>query len=246
MAKRTLLFVVTLIGMSVAQERPAHAALFLQLSDGVSTTALIGPTAEPGPVTFSGAVGRYTVTLTAGTGNSPGLPAFGRLEITNLSVSLNTDNSVATRDLTINLAATDYTDPSGSPLVLDSSGSVTFTNVTPGVASWSFQSFADGTNSGTFQAGVGTPGVSITAPAPTTGSLAANDTSVEFTRGPMYSLSSVTTIRLVTLGSSVLTTGASVTTAVPEPGTLVMAFASLPLLSGLYLRRRVLRVNQSR
>jgi len=223
-----------MIGLTLGLQHSAKATIRLQLTDTSGGNSGVVTSATP-TVTFTGNVGQYSVTLTAGTTNTPGT-TVGRLEITNLSVSRNS-LALAGDTLIISLQSSDYSNPPGSPLSLSSSGSASWT-LSSTSDTVSFVSYGDASNSSSFGVGTPTGSFTITSTGGTTGSLAGNGTPTTFTRSGNYALSNITTIHLNELNSTVNTTGVTVAAAVPEPASLALAFAGVPVLGLLWTRRR--------
>jgi len=173
----------------------AQADIALQLSDGVFTTSIPNVSGNPALITFSGMVGQYSVTLTAGASK-----ATGELDITNLQV---TRNSIATpaANLTINLSANNYVLPPGSPLGLSSSPSATFTTSTAG-DSVTFKSWGNSANTLAFATGTATGLSTITSPGGTTPSLGGPATTATFATAGAYALNSQMVIHLATTTSN--------------------------------------------
>ena len=71
------------------------------------------------PGTFIGSSAHFSITIVSGSSNNPGTPAFADLQMTNDSTVQVTASGMHT--LTIELTATGFTSPSGTPLSLSSS-----------------------------------------------------------------------------------------------------------------------------
>jgi hypothetical protein len=228
--RQALLCLVGMIGLSLGHQRSAEATIDLLLTDTSGGSSLL-QSSGTNLVSFSGVVGQYTVTIT-----SASSVATGELHVTNLTVSR---NSIALPGdiLTIQLGANGYTMPAGSPLSLTNTTSATFTQSTSGDMV-TYKTFGDSTNSLTFGAGVPTPTSSVTSPGGTTGSTAGPTTLTTFTNPGTYSLNAVMTIFLQSTTAHVDSTGAGVTSAVPEPASTALALTGLPVLGLLWARRR--------
>jgi len=218
----------------------AGPVMNLQLFDSFGNTGVITGTQQL--VQFTGTVGNYNVSLSAGASNNPGgFPS--QIHITNLQVTLNGKNPDPnfTDVLHIRLAEKDFSIPVGTPLTLGSSGSGTWTGNAKGGDVWTFKSWADGTDSGNFNTGTATAGVKNTNAGEGSSPLSfnANDTLVNFNNpSNLYSLSNETTIQLTSSLTSADTTGASTVTATPEPCTTVLFLTALPAFGAGYLARR--------
>jgi hypothetical protein len=241
MRKRNLFSLVAIIVAVLGLQGSASATIYLDLSDNSGgNSGLISNNGTS--IVFSGAVRNFDIALTAGVSNVPGTASSGTLQITNLSVSLNPGVAAGNNVLTIDLAATNYSLPTGATLSLGSSASATFTNGTAG-DQVSFQSFYDATNSGNFGAGVGTSGLTLVYPGGSPTSVARNDASVAVANAGNYALSNITAITITAAASqatSISTTG-STTLGAPAPSSLVVAsIGALGLIGYGWRRRRAL------
>jgi hypothetical protein len=243
MTRRMPLFLPAVLAFALALSSGAKADVDLTLSDNSGGTGS-GTVLSPTESIFSGTVGNFLVTLTAVTSNAPGA-ATATLEITNLSVSLIPGATlVAGGDtLTINAVGTDYSLPSGTPLTLQSTGSVTFTNSNVG-DSMAFNSWLDPNNGSS--PGVGTPAgsSSVTSTGGTVSASLPTTTASVGRPNTDFSMSNTTTITIVAVNdSSIETTGTTTAlgpnvSSVPEPSSLAIAGVGALGLIGFGLRRR--------
>jgi len=248
--KRTLLTVLGSTALLVAVSPTAQANAFLSLTNGVtkscdnSTAAgvtacgIAGFTTVLGSnlISFTGAVGGYSVIDIELNSNSPGTPAIAFALDTKTQIA---NVSAGATALIVAFAENNFALPAGSPLTLAVSQSGTFTNAPAGNGE-TFTGAADAGNSLTPLAGVteGTPAcLSAGGPA---GACASVGIPTNFTRAGAFSLSGQ---EMITLAQNP-TTNASFTAnvnamnIVPEPGSLILlATGFLGLVGG----RRVLR-----
>jgi hypothetical protein len=139
----------------------AQAAFMLRLSSSagglpvvITDNDFLAGDLDPNPdsiITNKTVLG-YSVSITAGIENVPGSPTGATLQITNIAKRAN--DALGAPTLTIQISATNYSDPSGGGLTLESSGAGTFTNSTSGLNTLTFNSYADASNA---IWGMGTP-----------------------------------------------------------------------------------------
>lgn len=223
---------------------PAKAALEMTLSssDGASPVTVIDNGAGDsnpavGQLSFNGSIGNFTMVITAGTSNSPGANGVAILQTHTISVR---DTSASKDTLTVGFSDTNFSNPSGSGLILNSSFAGTFLSSTAG-ENVSFQSYADPTNTifgktGT-TSGLHTATLANGSQAPVSFSTA--DRNAAFSSNGAYSLTDVTTISLSANGQANVAGTTSVikgSGAVPEPASLgILGLGIAALLSA---RRR--------
>jgi len=238
--RRTIFFLMAMMGSVLGLQGSASADLFLQLSDnsGGNTGIL---TTTGALLTFSGTVGNFSVTLTAIT--SDNVSTGSSLNITNLSVSLKSGAGLVSGGdkLAIDAAGTNYSLPVGPTLTLASSGTATFTNSNSG-DSLTYQSYLSTSNSSTAGAGTASGSSTLTSTGgvpPLSLSTPTNSATVTGRTGN-YALSSITQIDIVSLAhpSLVDTTGSAIATAVPEPSTMAIAGLGALGMIGYGIRRR--------
>lgn len=234
---------------------PAEATLQLRLVASSGTTSFTRDfvdSSNSGSISFnrtidSGANGTHTsgsVTFSvqglSTTSNSPGTDGIGGLPGGNLFTSFTNVSSTGAGTLMIEVTDNDYTSPVSasynnlvSSIAPNSSGS-TASNV-----SFSYQSYADGANGNPFATPVTAPaGVSTNLQGPYIGAVPSNVTSRAF---PPYGSNGFALLGIITLnftaaGSVSFNTTTAVTA--PEPATLAMALAGLPVACLMRRRQR--------
>jgi len=223
---RRIALLTILAGLAMlASPLPAHAAFTLTLhqtgfTDVTVTDNGAGDTSNTtsGLITFSGMFGTFTIQADIASSNSASGTQPAVLTINQLSIA-GTSAATASNPLVITVQDTLFTAPPPGPGVMSSQLSLTALTPAGGVT---FQSFLNGTG--------GTLLSLSTAPSGTSASNA-----VTISTQP-YTLANVTTVTLAANGL-IQSTG---TTAVvlPEPGTLAMTLAALPVLGFSFWRRR--------
>jgi len=244
--RRTIFFLMAMMGSVLGLQGSARAELYLQLSDnaglGDSTTSLLSTSGTL--LTFSGTVGNFSVTLSAVT--STNAAGGSTLSINNLAVSLISGATlVAGGDkLTIDAAGTGFTLPVGSTLNLSNSGAATF-NFSNSGDKMTDQGFVDVGNHAPppFGQGVGAAASSVTSPGGTTGSLATPTTTATVPGNlGTYAASQIMTIAIVSTANqateSILSQASATITSVPEPSTMAIASLGALGLIGYGIRRR--------
>lgn len=207
----------------------ARATIELDLASGSSTVTKSDPNSG-GSVSYTGAVGNFSVVMAYGDSNSPGgqsaLAEAGSITLTN--------NSSSAQTITIKVSAQDFTAPVNPALeVTDTvSGSV----AKGSVVSVTAQGYADSSNTlfgqgfASTQLNLGTYGNGT--------SFSANGVAGSFNSGSKYSLTFIETITLAG-NSSVTLTGGNVQAMLPEPTSMMAAFTAMPFLGlGVWMRRR--------
>jgi hypothetical protein len=191
-----------------------------------------------GLVSFSGALGNFSVNVTTGT-SKPLVGGLNKAEIDLNSVNVTSQGSGG--NLTIVLADTGFTSPVG-PATLDSSVGGT---VAPGSGnSFTFQSWANNSNlsplpASTFVAPPGsiTPGLQ----GPFLPTAFSSDISTPITASSNFSLFSEAVINLTGGGETVSFDGFTTVTT-PAPGAIVLALSGLPILGlGWWKGRRLVK-----
>jgi len=226
--------------VSLAAAGTAHAAFTMILANGASTTTVTdngaGDTdAVLGVINFTGVVGTFPFTITAGTSNSPGTAIDGGiLQISSIAVR---NTAAGQQTLTITLEDNGFTQPN-VPSTLASSITGTLLRGAAGVDGISFQSFVDPSNT------LGGTAISTTlqttiASGVVTGVAAPDQQKFPVAISGPYAMTNVTTIKLSAgaqaniSGTSVVFAGGGATT--PEPMTAsILGIASI----GLLARRR--------
>jgi hypothetical protein len=194
----------------------------------------------------------YNFQSLSGSSNNPGVPNPNGQAV--LTVTGEADATGNTSGITLTLTETEggFSAPTGNPANLNSSSSATFTNQPTGITNNSVTSDYNGTTTaGPYTLNSSWPGPPNTMLNPNSQSGSANAAIPGgIPTGPLYSLGNTVNITLSSpLSSSFnpvkdqFTTSALVTaTTVPEPASITMFLASMPLplaLVGLlYLRRR--------
>jgi hypothetical protein len=247
---RRLLALATLATVALlgtTQDADADLVLYLQ-QDGVDEGSGVGAVTEivrvaggPGgavvsPLIFTFGdfeIRVFTATSTEATSMSDLLTSSVRVQ--NKSSEARTLNLIAAQD--------GYSLPVGDPLSLVSGSSGTVTTGTLSLTGI-FQAYADA-NNGLLVDGGSLPPPNTFSNGPQDAIQTGNtfDTGSAtglFSRSGDFSLTAVTTLTLS--GGGVVNYDSTISvTAVPEPTTLAAAFTTLPLLGGLYLRRRMRR-----
>jgi hypothetical protein len=249
-SKSALLATMAVCGLSLwGAVSAAPAALIVTLSNGATTASITDNLAgdsnpNPGQITYVGAVGGFSTTITIATSNSPGAPTGAILQMSSIDVRNDSSNQ---QTLSITVGDTDFILPSGA--FLGSAFAGTFTNAQIG-DSTAFQSFADSSNTQYGQSGptVTTTGaqsfVLATGISPT--SFNTLDAWVPFASPTAYSLTNLTSITLAPGAQSNVSGTTTVTVSgpgsgsdAPEPATLALL---VPGALALLIRRRHVRV----
>jgi len=254
-ATMAVAFAVTLMGLSL----PAHAGLYLLLTDSTGASATITDIGSPNVVVSGGAPATSVITSTGNISYTP-TGGFGGIEIVSLTVSSNYPGSYGPGGSFVQETQLDILNTSGSSdtikLTVVSDG---FTIPAPGTGGTLVSTLTNNSTTGStdkFQSNIGTtsPGVTNAATPPVFTSSA--------TTGPQGPIGGVTTnvsslgviipgvtsyalanTLTVTIGAfdSDLATGLTEVTAVPEPATILTALEGVGLLlvgSAFRFRRR--------
>jgi len=249
--KRTLLTVLGSTALLVAVSPTAKASAFLSLTNGVTkscdNSTAVGVTAclaagfttslGSNFISFSGAVGGYTVVDVTVSSNSPGLGTGAFALDTKTQVQ---NASAGGTALVVAFAENNFTLPAGTTLTLAVSQSGTFGNAPIGNGEI-FTGAADAANSLTPGAGVTESTPACLSPGGAASACATVGTPTNFTRTGAFALSGTQTIGLaqspgVTASFTGLVNASSV---VPEPGSLVLlATGFIGLVGGRRVWRR--------
>jgi hypothetical protein len=215
---------------------PARADILLNLTDtttGGSTGNLGG---AGNSVSYSGAVGDFSVSIAEGSSNSPGGPYKALTQQGTVTI---TNNGASAETLQILVSANGFTSPQ-SPPPLNVSDTVSGSVLTGTLTNGSAQGFADASNT---LGGEGFAGAALSF-GPTTGGT--NNASFSQSgvvdgfspNGSPYSLTFIETFTL-SAGGSITVTGGNVEAVVPEPANMMAALSAVPFLAlGAWLRRR--------
>jgi hypothetical protein len=245
--KKSILVTLATVALTVGLIRPAQAALFMSVSDGVSTvTCLIGgacaagfTVTAPNLINFAGTVGQYTLATSASSTNNPGQIGNATMNITTNSVSRTT---AGTNSLFIWASQDGFTLPAGANATLGNSGSASVSHdQTTQIAgdSFSVQTWVDTTNAPHNNVGnVGVPGTVSNGACSLTASGATQSESSNCTSPPLafvnsipYSITQRDTIFINSIaagtGERVNSTGTSslsstIGTTIPEPASLLL------------------------
>lgn len=241
---------LTLAGILVAavvfgMANPTRADILLNLTDVTSGGSTGNITSTSDFVSFTGAVGYFTVAYAAGKSNSPGGPYNA---IAQQSTVFITNNYSTTATLSILVSSNDFTSPATPPFTLyDVVNGTTASGPSsnPGNISVSgtAQGFASSSNLLGDTSGVAGTALSFQASGPSTnfspapgGTMSGNVTVTSLSTP--YSLTFIETFTLSAGGSLTVTDG-NVQIMAPEPASMVMVFSAMPLLGlGYWLRRR--------
>jgi|SRR5579884_341726 len=221
--------------------------------DGVlqsGITALVSGNA----LLFVGSTSHFSITNGSGLSNNPGTDGGSNLNLSsNEQISTTFGATGGTHTIEIVLSQTGWTAPGGSVLNLTSSagGSIAYQsgtnpNATDSVSA-SYQGFLDNTNSLFGQpAGASTPlqTASASLGAPGTAALVFSPSTVttQVPGGTPFSMTDVLTFTFTLSagsGQDTANVSASTVAALPEPSSMMAAFAAMPFLAiGAWLRRR--------
>ena len=227
----------------------ARADAFLSLNNGATTvscntslafnaancgagfTAIVGGNT----ISFSGAVGGYSVFQVQVVSNTPGSPVLGFATDTKTQVQ---NNSAGATALTVAFAVNNFTNPVGSPLTLSASQTGNFITGSAGMQQ-TFTGWGNAAN--TLGVGVGTAAVTPVCVAavasPPTTDCSTSSGPTQFVRAGPYALNGIEVINM-SQGGVASFTGSIAVTPVPEPSTVVLMAAGL---FGLVGGRRMLR-----
>jgi len=252
--KRTLVTVLGSAALLVAVHPVAKADAFLSLTNGAtkscdnSTAAGVTACTAAGfvtalgsnVITFTGAVGGYTVLDVTFSGNSPGTSggAF------TLDTKTNVVNvSAGATALTVNFAMNNFTLPAGSPLALSASHSGTFVNAPAGNGE-AFMGWANSGNTLVVGSGVAEAVPACLSSGGAASACAAVGVPVNFTRAGAFALNGSEVINLLQTTTATPITGSftaavNAQSVVPEPGSLVLlATGFIGLVGGRRVWRR--------
>jgi len=220
--KRFAILAVLAGAALAAGPSPAHAAFTLTLhetgfADQIVTDNNISSgdvDSRGGVITFSGTFGTFNIQISVGTSNSASGVQPGQLTINNTSITTTSGGA-----LTVTLADTGFTAPGTGNAFLDTQLSTT--------------QLPTGSTVTSHSAVNGTAGGNVTL---NTVSGGLREDIVLVGTNP-FTLSNVTAFNMAGAGTLQFT-GITTVTAVPEPGTMAMAFSALPLLGLGYWRHR--------
>jgi hypothetical protein len=214
---KRLAILVVLAGAALLVSPPsAHAAFTLTLHETGFADQVFTPNAGPGAIVIATTIGHFTFQADIATSNSPGSVSPAVLSLSQTSITTTGGGT-----LTITVNDTGFTAP-GTGLATVTT-QLSTTSLTAG-GSVSILSRVNGTQVG--------PTLTLgTAAAGTMGSGNINIGT------PPFTLTNVTTVTL-TAGGMLQSTGNTTVAPVPEPATLFMAFAAVPIFGLGYWRQR--------
>jgi len=226
---RTALTLAGLIGYGIASPRQADAGITVNLSiDGNSVGSFSGGnSATQNFATLSSGGTTFTDITINATSNPPGSSVQGNLNQVSISSFESTGSGVLKVEV---VQSTPFTNPgsAGSQAILTSNVS----RADGEASTLTFQSWVTQQGGGEATTGLQTfdPNVGI--------HVAPNEVAITFTRDTTYLLRN--TLTLQAGDNDINVNGSTAVTAVPEPSTLAIAIAGLPVLA-FGIRRRIRR-----
>lgn len=225
------------IQLSLTEGTNSASAIYDETTNSWVSQSLTGSTTgsfsySSGKITFNGTVGDFSTLFSYASSNSPGTTYLADANNGNDFV---TNNATSNQSLTVEVSATGFTSPN-SPPPLPVKDTITASMIS-GTGSATAQGYADATDAlgGT---GFASSPLSISS-IPQTTSASDNGGTYGFSpNGAAYSLTFTSTFALSGNGQlNVL--GGGVSTAVPEPASMMAALSAVPFLAlGAWMRCR--------
>jgi hypothetical protein len=222
------------VAVTLAATAPARAEIVIDYSLDGGTTILQAASSSTNTVTFSGALGGYTIGVSAGVTNAGGTPTLAFVNSTNNTI-MGSNTSNPNDGLILYVSADGFTSPGSPPPALLSTGSSANTAPNSSAVTVTYAGYV-GTSLLDNSVAVVGPGT-YTAPG-NAGSGSGTDLSTLFNAPSSYTLTDVLSISAGSVNIAGLNGNVDVTPT-PEPATMMAAFTALPFLGiGTWLRRR--------